>query len=216
MIHGFDVRINAMKTLGLRASPGSECSTRDLSSKTWLDFERLFESHPAPGAYPCWCMHDHLYGPVRDHNSCSRALKVERNHQEKKILVERGSSHGILVYAQGEPVGWCQYGLRQELPRIDRNANYRKLPPASDGKPLWRITCFVVHRNYRRRGVASTALKAAIAAIRSRGGGFVEAYPIRHWSAYSKYRGTISMFEKEGFKVIAPLGESNVLMRRII
>jgi ribosomal protein S18 acetylase RimI-like enzyme len=99
---------------------------------------------------------------------------------------------------------------------MDNNPKYRKLAPANDGKRLWRITCFVVHRGYRRRGVASTALNAAVAAIRRRGGGLVEAYPAWRWGAYSKYRGTVSMFKKQGFKVVASLGESNVLMRRIV
>jgi GNAT superfamily N-acetyltransferase len=74
----------------------------------------------------------------------------------------------------------------------------------------------VVHKKYRRRGVARTALKAALAAIKEAGGGLVEAYPIKCWEAYQKYRGTVSMFEKEGFQIVAPLGESNVLMQRII
>ncbi len=26
---------------------------------------------------------------------------------------------GVLVYAKGEPIGWCQYGTREELPRVD-------------------------------------------------------------------------------------------------
>lgn len=204
----------------MESDPGSplvpEFSTRPLSKKTWPDFERLFQAHPAPGAYPCWCMHNHRSGPVQEGKSDSRASRVERNHQEKKALIERGRSHGILVYAQGKPVGWCQYGLRQELPRIDNNPKYRKVTAGNGSKRLWRITCFVVHGKYRRHGVASTALKAALAAIRKRGGGLVEAYPIRRWGAYAEHRGTVSMFEKEGFTAIASLGSSNVLMRRIV
>jgi GNAT superfamily N-acetyltransferase len=81
---------------------------------------------------------------------------------------------------------------------------------------LWRITCFVVDKNYRKRGVASAALKAALEAIRKKGGGLVEAYPITRWGAYADYRGTVSMFQKEGFKIVAPIGKSNVVMRRTI
>ena len=106
--------------------------------------------------------------------------------------------------------------MKQELPRIENNPYYRNLGTENDRMPLWRITCFVVHHRYRRCGVARTALKTALADIRSRGGGLVEAYPVRRWGAYSKYRGTVSMFEREGFKVIAVLGESKVLMRRIV
>jgi hypothetical protein len=111
--------------------------------------ERLFETHPAPGAYPCWCMHNHRSGV--DKKSTPRAIWINRNHRDKKALVEQGRSHGILVYSFGEPVSWCRYGLMKELPRIDNNPKYRKLASAS-GRTLWRITCFVVHKKYRRRG----------------------------------------------------------------
>lgn len=198
-----------------KASPVAEYSTKQLSEGTWSDFECLFETHPARGAYPCWCMYNHRLGPAPEKRGDSRAIQIERNRREKKALVKQGRSHGILVYAQGEPVGWCQYGLSQELPRIDNDPKYRKLVSGND-KARWRIACFVVHKKFRRRGVARTALKAALAAIRDQGGGLVDAYPIKRWGAYQKYRGTVSMFEKEGFQIIAPLGKSNVLMRKTI
>ena len=113
-------------------------------------------------------------------------------------------------------MGWCQYGTWEELPRIDNSRNYRRLAPEGDTNKLWRITCFVVDTKYRRHGVARAALKAALEAIRNKGGGHVEAYPIIRWQAYSKYLGTVSMFQKEGFKIVAPLGKSNVVMRRKI
>ena len=206
-------RIPRSSTSQLAACSVSEFSTKQLSKRTWRDFERLFETHPAPGACPCWCMHNHRSG--REKKSTPRAVWIKRNHRDKKALVEQRRSHGILVYSHGEPVGWCQYGLMKELPRIDINPKYRKLASASD-KMLWRITCFVVRKKYRRHGVARTALKAALAAIQKQGGGVVEAYPIKRWGAYADYRGTVSMFEKEGFQIVAPLGESNVLMRRIL
>jgi len=143
----------------------------------------------------------------------SRAKRAARNRQEKRELVERGRSHGILVYSRGEPIGWCQYGLWEELPRIDNDRSYRGLTPEAGVKKMWRITCFVVDKPHRKRGVASVALKAALEAIRNKGGGLVEAYPIIRWGAYREYLGTVSMFQKEGFKTVAPLGKSNVVMR---
>jgi len=193
----------------------SEYSTKQLSERTWRDFERLFETHPAPGAYPCWCMYNHRCGPEPREKRDSRAKWIEQNHRDKEALVEKGRSHGILVYAQGEPVGWCQFGLSEELPRIEKNPKYLK-PTSESGRRLWRITCFVVHKKYRRRGVARIALKAALAAIQNEGGGQVEAYPIKRWGGYQKYRGAVSMFEKEGFQIVAPLGKSNVLVRKSI
>jgi GNAT superfamily N-acetyltransferase len=199
----------------LTASRVSEYPTKRLSKRTWSDFEGLFKTHPAPGAHPCWCMYNHLSRPLPEKKGDLRAIQIERNRQQKKALVEQGRSRGILVYAQGEPVGWCQYGLSQELPRIDNNPTYYKLA-GGIGRARWRITCFVVRRKYRRCGVARTALKAAIAAIQNEGGGLIEAYPINRWGAYQQYRGTVSMFEKEGFQIVAPLGKSNVLMQRMV
>ena len=134
----------------------------------------------------------------------------------------KGQAHGILLYVNGEPIGWCQYGLKDELPRINNRPKYRRLnlEDVPDDK-LWRITCFVVDENHRRRGVASAALEAALEAIKRKGGGLVEAYPVSKTDQGLNYlySGTVAMFEKAGFKVVAPLGEgrtTTVIMRRTI
>ena len=194
-----------------------EYTTKELTKDTWPDFERLFETHPTPGANPCWCMHYHRPRPLpesqRLHSTVKRAA---RNRRQKKELVEKGCSHGILVYLDGKPVGWCQYGPTEELPRIDSNREYRALVQECGVEKLWRITCFVVDKRHRKRRVATAALKAALRAIRERGGGLIEAYPMIRFGGYRDWFGTVSMFRKQGFKVVAPFGKSNVVMRRTI
>ena len=198
-------------------------TTKELSSKTWADLERLFEKPGVGDAWWCWCMHHHTrsYSLPENKRLPTRAESAVRNRREKKELVEKGYSHGILVYAKGEPVGWCQYGPREELPRIDNSQKYRKLALEHGKDKLWRITCFVVDKNYRRRGVAGTALKAALEAIRNKGGGLVEAYPVSKTDQGSNYMypGTATMFEKAGFKLVAPFGNgrtTTVVMQRTI
>jgi GNAT superfamily N-acetyltransferase len=197
-------------------------ATKELSKKTWPDFVRLFSQKN--GWDYCWCMHFHRPHRLPENEWLrTRAERGVRNSREQRELVEKGCSHGILVYAKGQPVGWCQYGPREELPRIDNGRKYQRLVPEGTGK-LWRITCFAVLKEHRRRGVASAALKAALEAIRSRGGGLVEGYPITHWKSYAfgneSTHGTASMFEREGFKVVAPFGSTkfstHVLMRRTV
>ena len=198
-------------------------TTKELSKKTWPDFERLFSQKN--GWDFCWCMHFHRpRGLPKNKWLHTRAERGVRNRREKRELLERGRSHGILVYANGEPVGWCQYGPREELPRIDNSRKYRELAPKDHADRLWRITCFAVLKEYRKRGVASAALKATLEAIRNKGGGLVEAYPITRWETRAfgneSTHGTASMFEKAGFKAVAPFGStrfsSHVLMRRTI
>jgi len=197
-------------------------TTKALSKKTWPDFERLFQE---PGGWShCWCMHfQRARGLPKNQQLRSRAERAVRNRRQKLELVEEGRAHGILVYANGEAVGWCQFGPREELPRIDRRRQYRGLAPDSDVR-LWRITCFVVAATHRRRGIASAALRAALQAIKSRGGGLVEAYPLKSWLSRAfgneSTPGVLSMFEKQGFKVVAPFGttrfSTRVLVRKSI
>ena len=127
-------------------------------------------------------------------------------------------SHAILVYDDQTPVGWCQYGRQDELPRIDARRTYRKAAPAVRVTNLWRITCFFVDRDHRGRGVAKIALHAALESIKKQGGGIVEAFPVvsKKMATVPEWRwfGTPGMFQKEGFQRVGPLGTSGVLMRK--
>ncbi len=204
------------------ASPLPAYTTKELSKKTWPDFVSLFSQ--GSGWDFCQCMHFHRPCSLpRNQWLRTRAERGVRNRRQKRALVEQGCAHGILVYDKGEAVGWCQYGPREELPRIDNKRIYRGLAPEG-AVPLWRITCFAVLKPYRRRGVASAALQAALEAIRNKGGGLVEAYPITRWESYAfgneSTHGTVSMFRKAGFKEVAPFGKtrfsSHVLMRKTV
>ena len=188
--------------------------TRELVPSTWPDFERLLSKQGS-----CWCMWYHRPYSREQEMKKYRVTKSElpsHNKKRKKELVAQGRSHGIIVYSDSRPVGWCQYGPKDELPQIDRGRFYRKLDLKDDGR-LWRVTCFFVDKGYRRRGVAPVALQAALASIRKKGGGIVEAYPraSKHGGSVSLWFGTVGMFKREGFKPVSPLGGS-VLMRKAI
>jgi hypothetical protein len=77
-----------------------------------------------------------------------------------------------------------------------------------------------VDREYRGKGVAGTALKAALESIRKQGGGIVEAYPVvsKKMATVPEWLwfGTPGMFRRARFKPVAPLGTSLFLMRRIL
>jgi hypothetical protein len=150
-----------------------------------------------------------------------------QNHRRKQQLVQQGRAHGILVFAEDEPVGWCQYGSSDELVGLPNS-------PTADTH-LWRITCFVVEKKHRRTGVARLSLHAALNAIRASGGGLVEAYPVAGWTHGSDassrpvnvrgaglvgrvwgknlYTGTVSMFEAEGFEAVGVCGSSSRRVR---
>lgn len=188
-------------------------TTRELSAQTLPDFERLAFKQGS-----CWCMFYQRPKPVLRGSTAEKRRVI--NRRDKAKLVREGRSHAILVYAGETPAGWCQYGSREELPRMDAGRNYRRVGPPVEGAKLWRITCFFVDRAYRGRGVAKVSLKAALESIRRQGGGIVEAYPVvsKKMTAVPEWRwfGTPGMFRKEGFRTIAHLGTSGVLMRKTV
>lgn len=193
-----------------------EYMTKELSTRTWHDFEKLFGKPGEWGA--CWCIYYHRPKPLprAERERMTLQQRAARNRRDKKGLVLEGESHGILVYSGSDPVGWCQYGLKHELPRIDGGRKYRKLSLGDGGERLWRITCFCVDREHRNQGVAEAGLDAALHSIGRKGGGTVEAYPVTRRGALATWFGTVSMFRRQGFEVVAPFGKSNVVMRRTI
>lgn len=140
-----------------------------------------------------------------------------QNRKEKKRLVDERRAHGILIYKNERPVGWCQFGPKDELPRIDRMRNYK----LTNGDGLWRITCFFVDKDYRGRGVANVALAAALKAIKRRGGRLVEAYPIqdqkgRRLPSSFLWYGSLNLFRRFGFVKTSRLGKQHYVVRRTL
>ena len=84
----------------------------------------------------------------------------------------------------------------------------RALDGARTGRrrPVWSIVCFVVGRTARGQGIAAALLAAAVDYARDHGATMLEAYPVdtgggRVPSA-NVYHGTLSMFERAGFRVV--------------
>ncbi|MCI4362975.1 MAG: GNAT family N-acetyltransferase [Thermoplasmata archaeon] len=182
----------------------------ELTSTTWADFEALFGRFNGV-AGGCWCM---FYHRTRREDVPHSRARTERNRRDHRALVRKGRAHGILVYHEEVPVGWCQFGRRAELPLIDTARTYRALLANGTPPAEWRITCFFVDPSARHRGAARFGLRAALAAIRRAGGGVVEAYPATLGAPVSHWFGTLSMFEREGFRETAPYGTHHRLVRR--
>ena len=130
--------------------------------------------------------------------------------------MQAGKSHGILVYDDDteQPVGWCQFGPREELPRIERKRGYKDTGEDS----LWRVTCFFIDKDHRKRGVAREALRAALEVMEQRGAKSVEAYPLETMrEKYSTFlwAGTKRLFSQFGFRQTRKLGKAVVMSKRI-
>ncbi|TCO21136.1 hypothetical protein EV652_11143 [Kribbella steppae] len=173
------------------AADAVRLTTRELSMRTFPDFEQFFSQvhgcactlyffgrHLTPLAGTAKERADRLGAPDRSqkqfpHQEWMRAQQLSA----VKELVRSWQAHGILVYADGEPVGWCHFGRADEVP-LECDHKIPEQMFARHPSSQWRITCLTTLMTYRRQGVAGTGLAAAVAAIRKHGGGWIGATPM--------------------------------------
>ncbi|MCK8060760.1 MULTISPECIES: GNAT family N-acetyltransferase [unclassified Fusibacter] len=185
-------------------------TSKELTSDTWHDFEKLFGKHKGVHG-GCWCMWHRLRSV--EFNKLSKEERRMAYHDETMA----GNGCGIIVYDGSEPVAWCQFGKPSCLKSYDFGRVYPKLDLPSHLKPDWRISCIFVDKDRRHEQLASYALNAAIEVIRKKGDGVVEAFPLKSAaSGRPQYTGSKEMFEKHGFEDVMSLTANTDYMRAII
>jgi GNAT superfamily N-acetyltransferase len=144
------------------------------------------------------------------------AGKGEGNRKAMKSLVESGTVPGILAYYEDRAVGWCSVAPREDYPRLEGS---RILKPVDD-KAVWSIVCLFVTKRYRRTGVSTRLVRAAVDYVRERGGAIVEGYPIEPKKAPTPdafaFHGLASSYLDAGFKEVARRSRHRPIMRRMI
>ncbi len=150
----------------------------------------------------CWC----AFFRTRSRDVATWTAEGNRDVLDRALeeTVNDGRAPGIIAYDGEEAVGWTGFGPREDFPRI---VHSRVLTPV-DAAPVWSIVCFVVGRRSRGRGIAAGMLGAVIAYARDHGATILEAYPVdldpgQRIPSANAYRGTLAMFERAGFTVVA-------------
>jgi len=132
-----------------------------------------------------------------------------------KSLIQKGKVHGVLAFSEDEPVGWCSFGPRQDFPVLESIQAYKR----SDTSHVWSITCFFIHRKWRRKGLSHALLRATVTAMQKRGVKIVEGYPVtttkdgRRLSSSMAWTGPIKIFEELGFKTVQSINPLKPLAR---
>jgi GNAT superfamily N-acetyltransferase len=163
------------------------------------DLATLFEQGGDPKY--CWCAYFRIRG--FDFSGGSKARHRGVLQQAADDTKAEGRAPGLVAYADGAVVGWVSVGPREDYERL---LHSKVLAPIDD-KPVWSIVCFVVGRRSRGQGVATALLDAAIDYARDHGATTLEAYPVEvqpgtRIGAGEVYKGTVSMYERAGFKVV--------------
>jgi GNAT superfamily N-acetyltransferase len=129
-------------------------------------------------------------------------------------LVTSGTARGVLAFEDGAAVGWCALGPRTDFPRTETKRSYK----VADAEGVWSINCFFIRKDRRGRGIAQKLLAAAVAEGRKAGAQTFEGYPSvlapgAKQPAAFVYKGTLSMFEAAGFRIVQRTYPGSPLVR---
>lgn len=175
-----------------------------LTPERWDDFEQLFGPNGACAG--CWCAWFLM---------TNKEFKESRKEGHKTLLrtlVDSGVEPGLLAYADGIPAGWVALAPRERYKRLATS----KLLGAVDDQPVWVISCFFIHRNYRQLGMMEKLITAAIDYGRSKNVKILEAFPIdvnEKIHSGSLFTGKAAVFGKLGFEQVA-LREYRPILRK--
>lgn len=185
----------------------SELTYHTLTQERWKDFEKLFGERGACGS--CWCMSWRLKRAVFEQQ------KGAANKRAMKKIVSSGEIPGLIAYVGDEPIAWCSVAPREAFPRLENARTLKRI----DDKPVWSVVCFFIAKPYRRRGVSSLLLGAAVDYARRSGASIVEGYPFEPKQKLPDpfvWTGLVSSFEAAGFKEAARRSASRPIMRYYI
>ncbi|WP_448004252.1 N-acetyltransferase family protein [Agromyces bauzanensis] len=164
----------------------------------------------------CWCQWFKI--PGSDWRSIGDDGLRDRLEAQ---LATSDTGPGLLAYDGDTPVGWCAVEPRPNLVRLARSriVTGGTAHPDFADPDIWAVTCFVVPRAYRKRGVGRALAEAAVTCARGHGARVIEGYAVdasrreKHVAA-ELFHGTVSMFEAAGFAEVARPSADRVIMER--
>ena len=182
-----------------------EVECHPVSESRWEDLETLLGDRG--GWQGCWCMRWHL----------ARARFVSQrgalNRQALRRGIASGRRTGILAYRDGEPVGWCSIGPREDFRLLETSDLLARV----DDRAVWSITCLFVARRARRQGVSVPLIQGAVAFAAGKNVDIVEAYPVvplkDPMPVAAAMTGIYSAFKKAGFKEVLRRADIRPIMR---
>ena len=182
----------------------------------FADVEAVFGTKGDPAH--CWCQWYKIPG------SDFRSIGDEALRDRLEAQVGAGDSGpGLIAYDGDTPVGWCAVEPRPNLVRL---SNSRIIAggtpdPDFDDPSIWAVTCFVVPRAFRKRGVGRALAEAAVEYARAHGARLLEGYAVDPAArtgapAAELFPGTVTMFENAGFAEVArPKADRAIMQRRL-
>jgi GNAT superfamily N-acetyltransferase len=194
-----------------------DISVRPANEAPWEDVERVLGKARCHGAL-CYCQRFKMgWSAWRATTDEERAYRLRE--QTDCGHPESGSTSGLLAYADGEPVGWCNVEPRTAFPYIpDARIAWKKRGEDKEDDSVRAAACFVTRTEFQHSGVSRALAAAAVDFARERGARALEGYamitePGREITWGELHVGSRSIFAAAGFREVARPTLRRVVMR---
>ena len=182
---------------------------------SWDDLQAVFGTRGDPSR--CQCQRFKLLPGESWVSVGAEELAFRFREQTDCGHRESATTSGLVVYLDGEPVGWCAVEPRTAYPRLLRNNRVPwegRSEDKSDGS-VWAVTCFVTRTGFRRRGISYALARASVDFARQRGARALEGYPMLTNDVLpgELHVGTRGSFAAAGFSEVSRPTLRRVVMR---
>lgn len=172
---------------------------KELSAALWPELERFFTAEECSG---CWCMNHRVPSGVTLQGEPARLALAD--------WTRLGKVTGVLAFDGIKPIGWCAFDRMIDLPGLDCGYPVGE----SQRDEIWAINCFSVLEGYDEAEVSKQMLSVALMAMERSGAKRIEGYPPPSVPSDNSFSGTVSLFEKFGFRQAEQMNKHYVRMIR--
>lgn len=129
------------------------------------------------------------------------------------------ATSGLVAYVGDEPAAWVAVEPRTAYPKLRTSRiTWKGRDEDKDDDGIWAVTCLVVRKSYRGRGLTYPLARATIDFARERGARALEAYPMitvpgKEITWGEMHVGARQVFEDAGFEQITHPTARRVVMR---
>ena len=195
--------------------PAGKLTVVPANEASWDDLAAIFGTADAGR---CQCQRYKVMGWIwRDSTQPQRTAMLRA--QTACGDPDAEATSGLVGYVDGEPAGWVAVEPRVAYPKLRTTpVPWTGRDEDKDDDGVWAVTCFVVRKGYRGRGLTYLLAEATIDFARERGARALEAYPmivapgkVITWGEL--HVGARQVFEDAGFREVSHPTLRRVVMR---
>jgi GNAT superfamily N-acetyltransferase len=195
--------------------PDESLSIVAANEASWDDLAAIFGTTDA--GY-CQCQRFKVVGWIWRDSTLEERTSMLRA-QTSCGVPSAATTSGLVAYVEEVPAGWVAVEPRTAYPKLRTSRvpwSGRQEDKGDDG--VWAVTCFVVAKAYRGRGLTYPLAEATIDFARTRGARALEAYPMltqpgKQITWGETHVGTRQAFSDAGFRQVTHPTPRRVVMR---